>query len=88
MQTISAVKRMKISLEKNDIFNIFAQNIVGIRLNCLADAVLMSTHNLFWSKINKNRYTPAYPSFAIHIKVWYKEAYFTWTCYGNEESER
>ena len=32
------------------------------------EAVLTSTHNLgFWGKNKKNRYTPAYHSFAIYI---------------------
>ena len=40
--------------------------IVGTRLNLLAEVVLMSIYKLrFGAKIRKNRYTPAYPSFAI-----------------------
>ena len=51
-----------------DIFLIFAQNIdCGYTLEPpTGEAVLTSTHNLcFGAKIRKNRYTPAYPSFAI-----------------------
>ena len=35
---------------------------------------------MFWSKNKKNRYTPAYPSFAI-IKVGFKGIYITRTCF-------
>ena len=38
---------------------------------------------MFWSKNTKNRYTPAYPSFAI-IKVGYKGVYITRTCYSSQ----
>ena len=35
---------------------------------------------MFWSKNKKNRYTPAYSSFAIcNIKVGFKGVYITWT---------
>ena len=43
-----------------DIFLIFAQNIDR------GEAVLTNNpQSMFWSKNNQNRYTPAYPSFAI-----------------------
>ena len=46
-------------------FHISAQNIdCGYSLNCLGEAVLMSTHNLcFWEEIRKIMYTPVNPSF-------------------------
>ena len=52
---------------KNVIFNIFAQNIdCGYTLEPPRQAVLTSTNNLcFGAKNQKNRYTPAFPSFAI-----------------------
>ena len=54
------VVKMKIFTgEKNDVFLIFAQNIdCGYMLE-------PPCRSMFWSKNKKNRYTPAYPSFAI-----------------------
>ena len=58
----SSVK-IEISPEKNDIFNVFAQNI-------LCGYMLEPPHrgssneypqSMFWSENKKNRYTPAYP---------------------------
>ena len=40
----------------------------------------MSTHNLFWSKNKKNRFTPAFPSF-FYIKVGFRGVYITRTCF-------
>ena len=46
-----------------------------------AEAVLTSTHNLcFGAKNMKNRYTPAYTSFAM-IKVGFKGYTITRTCF-------
>ena len=39
---------------------------------------------MFWIKNKRNRYTPAYPSFTIYIKVGYKGVYITRTCYPDE----
>ena len=51
---------------------------MGTRKNRLDKAVLTSTHNLcFGAKIRKNRYTPAYPSFAM--QKWGSMGY---TCHG------
>ena len=38
---------------------------------------------MFWSKNKKNRYTPAYPSFAIYnyIKVGFKGVFISRTCF-------
>ena len=52
------VVKMKISSEKNDIFLIFAQNIdFGYTFEY--------PQSIFWSKNTKNRYTLAYPIFAL-----------------------
>ena len=40
--------------------------------------------SMFWSKNKKNRYTPAYPSFA-NIKVGFKGVYITRTCFHDEK---
>ena len=43
---------------------------MGTCYNCLAEAVQTSTNNLCFGAKQKNRYTPAYPSFAfdgVHI---------------------
>ena len=58
----------KKSLEKIEIFNIFAQNIdCGYTLEPLRrrGGSNVYTQSMFWSKNKKNRYTPANPSFAI-----------------------
>ena len=34
--------------------------------------------SMFWSKNKKNKYTPAYPSFAITVG---HGVYFSWTCF-------
>ena len=68
-----ALKIENFQLKNFDIFLIFAQNTVltdcGYTLEPPrrgGEAVLTSTHNLcFGAKIRKNRYTPAYPSFAV-----------------------
>ena len=50
-------------------FYISAQNVdCGIRLNRLAEAVLTSTHNLFWSRNKKTNVYPCKPQF-YYIKV-------------------
>ena len=55
------VKMKKNSAEKNfDIFLIFAQNI-----DCRRGGSNEYPQSMFWSQNKKNRYTPAYPSFAI-----------------------
>ena len=43
--------------------------------------------SMFWSKIQKTRYTSAYPSFAIY-KVGLKLVYFSWTSFPNEVAIR
>ena len=50
-----------------DIFLIFAQNIVcGYTLEPPGRGGSNEyPQSMFWSKIKKNRYTPAYPSFTI-----------------------
>ena len=54
----SAVKIENFHQKNVDIFLIFAQNIdCGYTLE-------PPRRSMFWSKIKKNRYTPAYPSFA------------------------
>ena len=52
-------KNRKFHQKKNDIFIIFAQNI-----NCWLGGSYEYPQSMFWCKNNKNRYTPAYPSFA------------------------
>ena len=55
---------MKISPEKNGVFNIFAQNIDrGYMLEPprRGDSNVYP-QSMFWIKNKKNRYTPAYPS--------------------------
>ena len=55
--------------KKNDIFLIFAQNIdCGYTLEPPRRGRGGSNEypqSMFWSQNKKNRYTPAYPSFAI-----------------------
>ena len=53
--------------KKNDIFLIFAQNIdCGYKLEPPRRGGSNEyPQSMFWSKNKKNRYTPAYPSFAI-----------------------
>ena len=53
--------------KKNDIFLIFAQNIVcGRTLEPPRRGGSNEyPQSMFWSKNKKNRYTPAYPNFAI-----------------------
>ena len=53
-EIFSVVKIENFQLKNFDIFLIFAQNI-----DC------EYPQSMFWSKNKKNRYTPAYPSFAI-----------------------
>ena len=51
-----ALKIENFQLKKFEIFLIFAQNIGGSN---------EYPQSMFWSKNKKNRFTPAYPSFAI-----------------------
>ena len=53
--------------KKNDIFLIFAQNIdCGYKLEPPPRGGSNEyPQSMFWSENKKNRYTPAYPSFAI-----------------------
>ena len=55
-------------MKKFDIFLIFAQNIdCGYKLEPPRRGGSNEyPQSMFWSKIKKNRYTPAYPSFAIY----------------------
>ena len=50
-----------------DIFLIFAQNIdCGVHIKTASGGGSNEyPQSMFWSKNKKNRYTPAYPSFAI-----------------------
>ena len=59
---------MKIPLEKNDIFNIFAQNIdCGYTLEPpLRGGSNEYPQSMFWSKNKKNRYTPENPQFFVY----------------------
>ena len=78
-EILKVVKNENFHSKIFDIFLIFAQNIdCGYTL----EAVLTSTHNLYFgAKIRKNRYTPACPSFAIYLKVGLKGVYITRTCF-------
>ena len=62
-----AVKIENFQLKKIDIFLIFAQNIdCGYTLEPPRRGGSNEyTQSMFWSKNKKNRYTPAYPSFAM-----------------------
>ena len=56
---ISPPKTESFPKKKSDSFHISSQNIdCGTRLNRLAEAVLMSTHNLFLSRNKKNNCYP------------------------------
>ena len=56
-----AIKTENFQLKNFDIFLIFAQNIdCGYTLE-----PPRYPQSIFWSKNKKNRYTPAYPSFAV-----------------------
>ena len=69
-------KNIKSHLKKFDSFNMLAQNFVGA---CLAEAVLMSTHNLcFGSQIRKIG-IPCNPQF-YNVKVGYEGVYISQTC--------
>ena len=65
------------------IFHTFAQNIdCGYTLEPpRGGGSNKYPQSMFWSKNKKNRYYPAYPSFAIYIKVGFKGAYVTRTCF-------
>ena len=60
-------KNLKFQLKNLDIFLIFAQNIdCGYTLEPPRRGGSNEyPKSMFWSKNKKNRYTPAYPSFAI-----------------------
>ena len=63
-------KLKNIQIKNSDIFHISAQNIdCGYSLE--AEAVLMSTHNLFLSRNKKNNVYPCKPQF-YYIKVGFK----------------
>ena len=66
-EIFKVVKNEKISVKKFDIFLIFAQNIdCGYSLEPPRRGGSNEyPQSMFWSKNKKNRYTPAYPSFAI-----------------------
>ena len=64
---ILAIKNENFHPKKNDFFLIFAQNI---DCGCTLEPPHRGGSNeypqfMFWSKNKKNRYTHAYPSFAI-----------------------
>ena len=66
-----------------DIFLIFAQNIdcgSTLELPCRGGSNEYP-QSIFWSKNKKNRYTPAYPSFAM----WFKGVYITQTGFPDGE---
>ena len=67
MQRFLKFKKMKIFSRKILIFFFFAQNIdCGYTLEPPRRGGSNEyQHSMFWSKNKKNRYTPAYPSFAI-----------------------
>ena len=67
IEIFSALKIENFTRKKNDIFLIFAQNIdYGYMLELpLRGSSNEYPQSMFWSKNKKNRYTPAYPSFAI-----------------------
>ena len=62
-----ALKFENFQVKKFDIFLIFAQNIdCGYKLEPPHRGGSNEyPQSMFWSKNKKNRYTPAYPSFAI-----------------------
>ena len=66
-QSFLALKIENFQLKTFDIFLIFAQNIdCGYKLEPLRRGGSNEyPQSMFWSKNKKNRYTPAYPSFAI-----------------------
>ena len=67
-------KNWKFSDKNSDIFFIFLLKtyIVGTHLNCLAQAVLTSNHNLYFlSRNKKNNVYPCKPLF-YYIKVGFK----------------
>ena len=67
--------------KKKDIFLIFAQNIdCGYTLEPPRRGGSNEyPQSMFWSKNKKNRYTPAYPSFAIYKRG--SMGYITRTCF-------
>ena len=66
-QIFLALKIETFQLKIFDIFIIFAQNIdCGYTLELpRRGGSNVYPQSMFWSKNKKNRYTPAYPSFAI-----------------------
>ena len=68
-----------------DIFLIFAQNIdSGYTLEPPRRGGSNEyPQSMFWSKNKKNRYTPAYPSFA-YIKVGFRGVNIARTCFPDE----
>ena len=67
IENFLALKIENFQLKKFDIFLIFAQNIdCGYMLEPpRRGGSNVYPQSMFWSKNKKNRYTPAYPSFAI-----------------------
>ena len=81
-EIFSAVN-IEIFIGKNfAIFNFFAQNIdCGYTLEPPRRGGSNEyPQSMFWSKIKRNRYTPAYPSF-FYIKVGFNGVCITWTCF-------
>ena len=66
-EIVLALKTENFQLKKFDSFLIFAQNIdCGYTLEPPQRGGSNEyPQSMFWSKNKKNRYTPAYPSFAI-----------------------
>ena len=66
-ENVFSIKKMNTSLEKNDNFNMFAQNI---DYGCKLEPPHIGGSNeypqsKFWNKNKKNRYAPVICSFAI-----------------------
>ena len=65
-EIFKAIKIENIQQKMFDIFLLFAQNIdCGYTLEARRGGSNEYLQSMFWSKNKKNRYTPAYPSFAI-----------------------
>ena len=54
---------------------------MGTCLNQLGMTVLMSTHNLFWTKNKKKFYNPLHSSFT------FQGVYISWTCYPDKNQQ-
>ena len=86
-EVLKVVKNENFLLKIFDIFLIFAQSIdCGYTLEPPRRGGSNEyPQSMFWSKNKKNRYTPAYPSFAI--KVGYMGVFIAWTCFPDVKSK-